>query len=248
MTILSGTSSRSAEELRSVIDDLLHLHQATPSITVGRGKIQRLMLLHGLVEHSLVTVRAGLILWDAGDRAGFPVLARVAFEHALVAQWVHTDPDGLEGFMTLTDNKQRKFLKTLPEMAERADELQAALDAYGDHMASPPEMHSFEQTCQAFDPSGWMYLMYRVLSDYVHPGQGTFDRYVTHSDDPAEPATLRIRPFDPNPDAALTTLTLATVLASGVYEDIRRTKPNKAAVKRIAARVGMTPLLELAAE
>lgn len=53
------------------------------------------------------------------------------------------------------------------------------------------------------------------------------------------------RPLRYDETHVLRTPTFATVLASGVYEDLRHSKPNKEHVRRIAESVGTPRLLHL---
>jgi hypothetical protein len=71
-------------------------------------------------------------------------------------------------------------------------------------------------------------------------------RYMVLDEDEGPRQMRQFAPLD-DKRAVVWTITLAVLLALGVQEDLRRTKPNKKRLRVLAATIGMTPLLELAA-
>jgi hypothetical protein len=225
---------------RQAVEDLLAVHDAHRSVRVGHSKARDLTGLHGLVAHTLEQVRAALALLDAGHGFAAQVNARVAYEHALVLQWVHLTGEGMDKFIAHGQKKTQTLLHGAVKAGlDMPSDLKAALDG---GPAGPPEplLKNFEQLCSAFDPTGWTYLVFRQLSSTVHPTPGTALAYLDVGQDPPgllQQATLR----DDRP--LLWTLAMAAALAVAVNEDLRRGKPNKAKVRDIATAVGLPTLL-----
>lgn len=239
----------SDDDYRSVIDELLELHRAQDGIRVRSQGKYSLYVLHGLVEHAMRCSEAALILLERGMHAGAVPLARIAFEHALRAQWVHQHPEGLDAFVLAADQQQAKFLRASKTMAGiNTEEIEQLLTRYGDAAGAPGAAHIFEQTCNAFDETGWFYGMYRLMSGFVHPGPATVLHYIAHPDLADEAAIeLRREPAEVSNTMVLATLAMSAVFASAVYEDLRYAKPHKAVIRRAADRLGIMPLLKLRA-
>lgn len=232
------------EEYRAVITDLLQLHDRHEKVHIRKGEKYNIYILHGLVEHAMRVTESALLLVDAGQPAGAAPLARIAFEHALRALWVHQHPDGLEGFAMASDAHQRTVLRESRLLAGiDVSEIEEMLEQYGEAEDGPGAARIFKQTCEAFDSTGWFYAMYRLLSGFVHPGPMTIRHYVRQSDeDDRASIELLAQPAEVGKTMILATLAMAMVFASAVYEDLRHSKPYKSRVKRAAASLGMTAL------
>lgn len=118
--------------------------------------------------------------------------ARIAFEHALVAQWVlltHNGEDQLLQEMSLQDHRRStEFVRAVgraasdePALAESASlafELQAFI---GD---KPSSDWSVAMLCDRFSPNRLFYNIYRDLSQAVHPSYGLICAYLEFTDLP----------------------------------------------------------------
>ena len=232
--------------LIQVVRDLVALNQSIPGVRVGRAKQERLLVLHGLVAHTLNCADTAVLLFEQGRPHAAKVLVRVALEHAVVAQWVHQHPEGIAGFLSKANKSYRTYYRSASKVTQIPEDIQASFDEIPDPGDVPSAVSNFEQTCREFDPSGYLYMIYRTLSGAVHPGNATLRDYLHGDPDTGEELALLTYPEDKDPRPDLWVVALAAVLASDFYEDIRRGKPLKSKVREIAARVGLPTTLELA--
>lgn len=235
------TEAPPPEACRQTIEDLLAVYEAPQRVSVGQAKGRHLESLHGLIAYTVAQVRASLVLIDAGHAFPAQANARVAYEYALAIQWIHLTDEGLEKFA----KHGHRRAKILLDSAERAglsipQDIAAALEEGDDYGPSEPQLKYFEQLCRRFDPTGWLYVVYRQLSSYIHPSSAVAVSYLDRS---TRPVGL-VRQAQPEPRPLLWTLAFATALAVGVHEDMVRFKPNKAKVRDIATRAGLLTLLD----
>jgi hypothetical protein len=109
--------------------------------------------------------------------------ARVAFEHALVAQWAFLTPGGPEHFMRHVAHSNlvqaQDFARAIagrPELTALVpDEDLADFHMYAEREPVPGSERSWsiQALVARFDESGLLYDSYRTLSSAVHPSIGT---------------------------------------------------------------------------
>lgn len=231
-------------DFRLAIEELLKLFWDSDQTTFNGANQGKLVAVHGLIAHSLNMAEAGLLLMDQDRGDAAKPLARVALEHAVTAQWVHLQERGVEGLAAKVVNTFRKIYSGKPQSYEfpsEVDELYAELQKPENY---PKEIDIFEQMCNDFNEGQPIYPLYRILSGSVHPGNFTLTEYIVADSENGSIELLQ-RSKKSDPTVALHTLTIAVVLAMGVYEDIRQGKPNEAFVREIANKVGLSPLLTL---
>jgi len=234
-------------DFRLASEELLKLFWDSGQTTVDGANQRKLIAVHGLIAHSLNMAEAGLLLIEQNRGDSAKPLARVALEHAVTAQWVHLQERGIEGLTARVISSFRKIYTRKPpgfQFPTEVDELYAELQKPENY---PREVDVFEQMCNAFNEGRPLYSLYRVLSGSVHPGDFTVTEYII-ADSESRTIELLQRSKKSGPTVALHALTLAVVLAMGVYEDIREGKPNEALVREIANKVGLPPLLTLRSE
>lgn len=232
-------------EFAQVVKDLVSLNESIPSVSVGRANQERLLVLHGLVAHTLNCADTAVMVIEQGRHHAAKPLVRVALEHAIVAQWVHQHPEGIDAFLSKANKSYRTYYRSASKVVQIPKDVQASFDAMPDPGEIPSAVSNFEQTCRVFDPSGNLYLVYRTLSGAVHPGNATLRDYLQGDPYTNEDLALLTYPEERDTRPDLWAAALAAVLASAVYEDIRRGKPLKAKVCDIADRVGIPTKLEL---
>ncbi len=240
MTAISTGSGPDEDALRQAYDDLMSLWDAQEHVRVGRQKARRLFLMHGLIAHTVAQAQAAsTLLKDPQTAACAEVNARVAFEHAVTAQYVYLCPNGLEEFEQLIRYREFKFQRavmrlpniTLPDDMERIS------------AAAKPKMDNFFWLCERFDESGWLYLPYRVLCTSTHPSNGTLSRYLEQGE--GDLPQLRTYGVADDERSTLWAIVFSALMVVAVLEDLRRFKPNKARVRRIASSIRAPSFLTL---
>ena len=230
------------EVFRTVIDELFEHFVSTSSITVGHAKAHDLLVLHGLVAHVMYNVEAARFLLDSGRTAAAEPLARVAFEHSVVALWAHVHPDGTDALRSKARLDYKRLIREAAKAVELPDDVVDAYQRIPEPGRIADEVKRFEETCKFFAVPSF-YLIYRQLSESVHPGRSTLDRYFEGQVEDISSLKLRNSPRIDSDEHVLYPLALACVLASFVYEDLRKTKPYKPKIRAAAADIGTDPWL-----
>lgn len=229
---------RTADQYKQGAEALIQMFQGLTSARIARSKKTDLTLLHGVVAQCNNVGAAALYLLHAPDEdhsAAVAPLVRIALEHAMTAQWIVTQPDGHQEFVKQASYKSAKFHKLADKVGvEVPDEIR---DYYAQH-AAPKQSASASQVREMFkalDPSEWSYVEYSHLCSLVHPSAAEVVMYL---DTRVDPPGLLLHPQQDR-RALLFTLARALLLANAVYFDLLRTKPNKAALTKIARDLGL---------
>lgn len=166
------------------------------------------------------------------DRQHFTAQAstRIAFEHAVTAQWIMLTEGAEDLLLATLDRQQRKVLRDLARTATLPPELQAVLD----NIEKKQEIPSFEQICDRFDSDKRVYALYRILSGSVHPSSATLAAMLIVKEDGS--VGLNQRAVLPNRLDLTMTIGWSAVLAADVLETFRDGQPHLARVRKIAAQ------------
>jgi hypothetical protein len=149
-------------------------------VAVEHDKIFRVGM--PLAAHALNSTHVALDAWDR-----FPWVAtasaRVAFEHALVAQWAFLTPGGPEHFMRHVAHSNlvqaQDFARAIADRSELTvlvpEEDLADFQMYAEREPVPGSERSWNLRAMMsrFNESGLLYDSYRALSSAVHPSVGT---------------------------------------------------------------------------
>jgi hypothetical protein len=132
-----------------------------------------------IAMYALNQVHAALILAERNREYLAVANVRVAYEHAVTAQWVLFTDDAE---VKLVGSVNKHSLQVIDAMATHAtipEELQSGYGRDGD-----PTMPSFWERCEALDGgNGSLYFYYRVLSEAVHPSVATMVQHLNLKDD-----------------------------------------------------------------
>lgn len=233
------------KDLRLALDQLLAYHREWESISLGHRKERSFVIVWGLIAHTIAQVEAALILLD-DPKLGLcaEANARVAYEHALLAQYAHQHQDGEAQLERLLDFYDHKLGVTMDRLR-----LQGELGEFASRSAServrPPDIAEFAKLSEKFDTSGWLYASYKMLCQSVHPSSLTLARYLVVEESTGRVLNTLKYATPGSKDAVLWTLTLAVLLALGVQEHLRKGRSNMSKLRRAGAPVGMSPLLQL---
>jgi len=227
------------KDFRAAIGQILGIYESSQEFVVSGEDAERMAMLHGLLAHSFEMTRAALLLIDKKQWAASAVLSRVAFEHAVFAQWAHLHPNGLNGLSQAEVLSYRKLFNGLKEGFNFRQEFK---DFYGQEMKKPEKVASevtwFEGMCNSFIAGENLYFIYRLLSGYVHPSNLTGRLYRDFPEN-GGPITLRWHAQHVGLIPELQSLALSVALASWIYEDLREGKPRLGEIQSIAAGVGV---------
>ncbi|MFT0613825.1 hypothetical protein ACMHYT_22400 [Rhodococcus qingshengii] len=149
--------------------------QAPKTLEVRSCDSARFQAVYSFARYSLTQVGAGLLLHDRGHSFAALANVRVAFEHALVSQWIVLT-EGSEVIVSNTiDKSHSRILKDLePHAAEIPAELRPLLE-----LPKAELLPSFETICRRFDRSGLLYTVYRSLTVAVHISGATIAEHAS---------------------------------------------------------------------
>jgi hypothetical protein len=200
-----------------------------------------------LAAHALNHVRAA-----AAVRSSSPWVAvssaRIAFEHALAAQWVlltENGEDQLAQEMSVQNHRRSsEFVgavgraaiddPALAESASLARELQALVGE------KPSSVWSVPMVCDRFSPTRLFYNIYRDLSQAVHPSYGLIGAYLEITP-PPEGAVRGVNTHGAasQPGELTRGLALSGLWALYVLEVCRGGQPHAADVVQMGERAGL---------
>lgn len=136
-------------------------------------------MIYPLALHALNNVAVSLSLterlpWVAAGHA------RIAFEHALTAQWVLLTHDGEQELLVELQGQAHKRAKEFHKGLGAPEEYAAMVSA------EPPRSNwSVWNACARFTDSPQLfYGIYRSLSEATHPSYGTVRAYLAITPDP----------------------------------------------------------------
>ena len=241
-----ATTAPDESALRKALDELLALHEEWSNISVAHSKERSFRMKWGLIAHTIAHAEAGLILLDHPNlQLCAETSARVAFEHALLAQYAHQHPDGEVGLLRLMEYYDYRLGVTMSQLNLDGDLKDLAFQS-AQAKTKAPDIANFSTLTEQFDTSGWLYASYKMLCQSVHPSSFTLARYLIVNEESGRTRSVLRYARPEGKEPMLWTLTLSVLLALGVQEDTRKGKSNMSRLRRVGARVGMTPLLDLA--
>ncbi len=235
----------SPELLEAVCKEFLDLHAKSSSISVGHTKAEKLMLIHGLVANAILMTKAGLILIERNQIHAAKAQTRVAFEHAVTAQWIHLHPDGVDSFKAKTKQQYGRYINKASKVMDIPKDILESFNAMPEFAKPNPGIHDFKSMCDDFVGMEWFYVIFSTLSGGIHPSNATVRDFLREDESSSVGYSLLDSPDFRDSRPLLFTLALSCALSIGVYEDLRKTKPNKRNVKEIAAKLELPTLLKL---
>lgn len=172
-------------------------------------------------------------------------LARISFEHAVVAQYAHLMPNGLDGIKAKTYSDYKVNLEAAKEIYPIP---QTILDAFEEmpEIFRPHELRKFKNTCDLFEESKSLYAIYVFMSAPVHPGNKIQSAYLYYeNEDQQMPTATLQKGVVESDESVLHTLLISLLLSQYVYEDIRKSKPYMFKIKEISKKSGIPYKLNL---
>lgn len=213
------------------------------SVEVATSCQRRFNAVWPCAAHALGQVRAALILLDAGLAFVADANARVALEHALLAQWILLTDGGDEAVVSEVRRQFRAKVVDITTFIELPEHL-----APGDPVASDGPARRFLQLCDRFSPpiasdsdrgrkQKLLYTMYRGLGGAVHPSTRTWEQYFNWDDSGVSGLTKDGKP-GPGIDL-MPALALSAVLAVDAVEELRVGKPRLGKLGDLAKKYGL---------
>lgn len=198
--------------------------------SVAVSKLREFQVCYPLAAHAINQARAALALMDADLHYMARANARVAFEHALVAQWMILTYKGEESVIYKAERHRRAEMMDLRRVTKLTEELEAEL-------AVPlrgVELPKMQDVCDRFDNGQRsIYSVYRQLSGSVHISLATVTAYMDINDQGVERLLSAPRPKESS-DLALA-VGWSAALAADAIESLRRGRPFRAKVRKVAA-------------
>jgi hypothetical protein len=219
-----------------------------PSTPEVSGELNRkFRVCFPLAAHALSHIQAATAVRSSSPWVAVSS-ARIAFEHALVAQWVlltENGEDQLAQEMSLQDHRRSiEFVSAvrrsaidepaLTESASLACELQALIGE------KPSSDWSVAMLCDRFSPTRLFYNIYRDLTQAVHPSYGLIGAYLEFTAPPESVVRgVNTRGAALQPAELTRSLALAGLWALYVLEVCRAGHPHAADVIQIGEAVGL---------
>lgn len=152
--------------------------QADGKFEVEPDNVVKFQASFPLAMYALNQVGAALMLAERGREYLAVANARVAYEHAVTAQWVLFTEGAEEKLVGSINRHSRLVVNALATYATIPDELNTGFGRDGD-----PTMPNVEARCKDLDGgSGSLYFFYRVLSEAVHPSVATLVQHLNFDD------------------------------------------------------------------
>lgn len=218
--------------MRRAADQAIEHYLSAPKFHVGPGKTHLFETVFPLAAHAINQVRAALLLADHGYAFPGQANARSAVEHAITVQWMILTHDGRS---RVAAELLRHYKAVVNDAKGFAD-----LGGIGEglpEIKSEGPARNFERMCLRFDQSKSLYVMYRRLSESVHPSLGTIVEYLDHADEKVTALSLEPK-TEPDGDFVWA-CGLSAVFAVSALETLRRGRPFKAKLRKIADEAGM---------
>jgi hypothetical protein len=148
--------------------------KADGQIAVPAERVVKFQASFPLAMYALNQVYAALDL----AKLSRPFLAtanvRVAYEHAVTAQWVLLTAEAEDRLVGSVNRHARQVVRMMETHATIPEELRTGYGRDGD-----PTMPSFETRCKDLDGgTGSLYFYYRILSEAVHPSVATLVQHL----------------------------------------------------------------------
>lgn len=206
-------------------------------IAVPRSDELKFRMVCPLALHALNNVALGL---DLSERLPWVAAghARIAFEHALTAQWVLLTYEGEQKLLVELQNESHK----------RAKEFHKALGSPAEYAAmvgaEPPKSEwSVWNACARFaDSPQLFYDTYRNLSGAIHPSYGTVMAYLNVTPD-AEVTGLNPTGSASACDETPRALSVSALWALDALEELRETRPNVPQLTAVGDSAGLPTCL-----
>lgn len=169
------------------------------------------------------------MLVDANQPFVATANTRVAFEHALTAQWVlltYGDPERLVRHMEASHLKSAKeFSKAVGDPPELSDIVSRS------PVDGPARSYSCPMICDRFSHDKLLYNLYRHLGQSVHPSLETLRTYLNVHDQESHKVSNVGALVPPELYMAIG---FSAVMAAEVIERLRRGQPRLAVIEEIA--------------
>jgi hypothetical protein len=156
-----------------------------------------------LAAHAMEQVKAALILIDAGLPYPAEVNARSAFQHAVTAQLVLLTAGGKHAALDEMDRTHSATVRDVAAAVELPPELLEELD-HGPTSSGPARL--FWQMCDRFSGDKGLYVLFRRMSDSVHPSLRTLMYHLRTDYERGVFGLDLSRPTDPSQSLACTRL------------------------------------------
>lgn len=219
--------------MRRAAELAIEHYLSAPKYNIGPGKAQLFETVFPLAAHAINQVRAALLLADHGYAFPGQANARSAVEHAVTVQWILLTHGGRSAVAAELLRHYKAVINDAQNFTEVPEGLTDGLPT----VKSEGPAKSFEQMCLRFDRSRSLYVMYRRLSESVHPSLGSIAEYLDHGEEAVTGLHL-----EPNsvPDVDFTwACALSAVWAVSALETLRRGRPFKAKMRKIADAGGL---------
>jgi hypothetical protein len=168
------------EELRECARAALDLYGSVEGqLKVPQEGVVKFRATFPIAMYALNQAHAALMLAERGRSYLAVANVRVAYEHAVTAQWVLFTEGAEEKLVGSVNRHSRQIVKAMASHATIPEELRTGYGRDGD-----PTMPNFWDRCRALDGGNEsLYFYYQVLTEAVHPSVATLVQHLNFDAD-----------------------------------------------------------------
>lgn len=209
----------------------------------------RFVAVHSLAAHVHRLADAALILMEADRPLEAMPLVRLAFESAITAMWLAQNEEGGRALVNEFSRQQRATRQSLSKSknpAFAAQELDLSyVDAPDLHSYSSAQARAFQQMCEDFNGGADLYIYYRLMSAFSHPGLRVIEEYILPSDEGDDvKGLLNVSRFSPSA-MWLFFIAASVVWAGTAFDYIDVARRRRSQLRQAAKAIGVTRDLHL---
>lgn len=230
--ILVGVREVTDAEYRECANAVLRLYGSVEGhFEVKPENVVKFQASFPLAMYALNQVHAALMLAERNRSYLAVANVRVAYEHAVTAQWVLFTEGAEERLVGSVNRHTRQVVDMLASHATIPDELH---DGFG--QAGDPTMPSVETRCRDLDSdTDSLYYFYRVLSEAVHPSVATLLQHLKFDQDRNISGVNFGANHEPPPDMWMV-CALSAISAAFTIEAQRKDQPRTQQVLELATK------------
>ncbi|WP_430789063.1 DUF5677 domain-containing protein [Actinoplanes sp. G11-F43] len=235
------------EVYRETVDELLSAWDRFEGFDTRTKDLPIARVVFALTANAHSSARAAVTLWDADLWVESMPIVRSCFESAVMAAWTQqTGKSGVEATLFERTRQSVNMMRTADQaLVAVPQDLRDHITARHDSAPRPSraaQARNFERMCADLEAGNSLYLMYRHASDVAHASSALTRHLV-----PGQRDSL-IQVKEPAPSSgtqavAGLTVAYALVWAGRAFMEVGLSKPGKQALRKIAMRLGISPIL-----
>jgi hypothetical protein len=226
------TVNNLTERLAGATREALSCFREAPPFDVAEADQNKFKVVYPLSAHVMELVAATNLLVEEGFSYAAEPCARAALQHAVTAQWIVLTHDGEREVVAEMKRVHKATVQDFSASVELPEELLAHAASLVSHQGPARD---FWRMCERFSTDKSLYVMFRRLSDAVHPSLKTMNAHLDADDERGVFGIIPRSPTTPDPDVLLC-MAVSALLALSAVESLRNLQRRMQEVHAIADR------------